>query len=244
VSVELFEAMQGFAFCTVRPSVALAMVPVASSGPSAVALRVPFVFAMALLPGLASAPEPLWSALLAEALMGLVLGLLLAVPFMVAQGAGAILDQQSGYTVASVFDPTTSREAAPLEILFGQLAVLALFTLPGSLLVVGCIAESWELWPPGSSGDIAGWMRRYAEHGFAAHFASALALAAPLLGLLLLAETALGLQSRYARQISPFTTALPIKIALLMFALAISLQHNFAYLSNVARATLSNLRMP
>jgi type III secretion protein T len=244
VSAAFFEALEGFAFCMVRPSVALAMVPVASSGPTAGALRMPFALAMAMLPALPAAPQPLFGALLAEVLMGLVLGLLLAVPSMVAQGAGALLDQQSGYTVASVFDPTTSREAAPLEILFGQLAVLVLFTLPGSLVVAGCIVESWELWPPGSSGDVTGWMRRYAEHDAAAHLADALSLAAPLLGLLLLAETALGLQSRYARQISPFTTALPVKIALLMATLAFSLRHDFAYLRDVAHAALTHLRMP
>ncbi|WP_153100507.1 EscT/YscT/HrcT family type III secretion system export apparatus protein [Paraburkholderia hayleyella] len=239
--VMLAEQIKGLAFCMVRPAVALSVIPLSSNTSPALALRLPLIGAIALLPGLSGPPASLYLALPIEALMGFVIGLVASVPFVLAQTAGAVLDQQSGYTIASIFDPLFSRESSPVETILSHVAALTMFTLPGLFLLIGLIVESWVIWPPGSHGNLTGWMRQYAEHDFPRYFAHGLGLAAPWIGMLLLVEIAVVMQTRSIRQMNPFITALPLKVALLTLSLALTLGPIATHLMRVAQTLLPSL---
>lgn len=220
---DFMDVIGGFAFCTIRPMIALLLVPMGESGSLGTALRVPFAFALALIPAHAGWPQQLLFASVAEAVVGAALGLLLSVPFHAAALAGALIDQQGGYTIAATYDPNFQEEAALFETLFLQFAVLVFFTGAGPRLVFGYFADAWMLWPPGGPYED---MTRVFSLVAGARVAQALAagaqLAMPLIVLLLLVELSMGYVARHAKQMNPFAMARTLKIMALSLAAALS----------------------
>jgi type III secretory pathway component EscT len=214
------DQFMGFAFCTIRPAVALSLVPFGSDGALGVTLRVPLVLMFAMLPAHAGLPADLLSASVAEALIGVAQGLAMSIVFLVAGAAGAIIDQQGGYSVAAVYDPNFQQESALFETLFTQFAALTFFTGNGLVMLCGFFADAWSIWPPGGAdGDsVARLHASLAQTHLPALFAEGLQLAAPLLGLMVLADLSMGLASRHARRLNPFSTARSFKAMLLSFA--------------------------
>ena len=218
--MNVFDQLAGFAFCAIRPSVALSLIPFGNDGALGVALRVPLVLMFASFPAQSGWPADLLQAGAAEVLIGLALGLMLGIVFHAAAAAGAILDQQGGYSIAAVYDPNFQQESALFETLFTQFATLTFFTGHGLVLVCGFFVDAWSIWPPGGTphGGFARLFQTLAETRLPSAFFDGLQLAAPLLGLLLLVDVSLGLASRYARRLNPFSVARTVKAMVLSFA--------------------------
>ncbi|WP_244147150.1 EscT/YscT/HrcT family type III secretion system export apparatus protein [Paraburkholderia bryophila] len=228
----------GYAFCTIRPAVALFLIPFGQSGSLGVRLRVPMLLALAMLPQQVGWPAEPWPALCVEAATGAVLGLLLGTIFHAAAAAGAVLDQQGGYSSAAIYDPHFQQEAALFETLFSQFAALAMFTGPGLPLLFGFFTDAWVLWPPGRwRVDLVEMFRQVALRdttaSLAGSFAEGLRLASPLLGLVLLIDVAFGLMTRHAKRLNPFATARTVKAMILSFAAMLSVPALFAQLQIV-----------
>ncbi|MBN3754983.1 flagellar biosynthetic protein FliR [Paraburkholderia sp. Tr-20389] len=208
--------IEGFAFCTIRPAIALSLVPFGGNESLGVALRVPLMLLFATLPQLTGWPDNLIVAMAVEVLIGLTLGLLLSVVFHAASAAGAIVDQQGGYSIGASYDPNFRDEAALFEHLFGWFATLTFFTGKGLEAVYGFFADAWLLWPPGAPRpDFMRVMRDLSEQRLALSIAEGVKIAMPLVGLMLLVDIALGLMSRYAKRLNPFTTARNVKAIVL-----------------------------
>nr|WKF59072.1 hypothetical protein HUO10_003580 [Paraburkholderia busanensis] len=215
--------LQGFAFCTIRPAVALFLIPFGQKGSLGILLRVPMLLALAMLPQQTGWPPEPWPAFCMELATGAALGLLLGTIFHAAAAAGAVLDQQGGYSSAAIYDPHFQQEAALFETLFSQFAALVVFTGPGMPLVFGFFADAWALWPPGRwRTDLLDVFQRIALDGtrasLAGSFAQGVRLASPLLGLVLLIDVAFGLMTRHAKRLNPFATARAVKAMVLSFA--------------------------
>jgi type III secretion protein T len=212
--------LSGLAFCSIRPAIALSLLPFGFGDALGARLRMPLVLVFAVLPlqmGLPAAP--LFAAVAVEVVTGIVLGLLLGVVFHVASCAGALLDQQGGYSIAAVYDPNLQQEAALFETLFTQFAALTFFTGAGLRLVCGFFTDAWVLCPPGAVGvDFKRILHLVAQERLAASFAEGVRLAMPLLGLMLMVDVSLGLMSRHVRRLNPFTTARTVKAMILSFA--------------------------
>ncbi|MEM5342739.1 EscT/YscT/HrcT family type III secretion system export apparatus protein [Paraburkholderia azotifigens] len=208
--------IEGFAFCTIRPAVALALVPFGSNESLGVALRVPLMLLFATIPQVTQWPDNPVVAIAVEVLIGLTLGMLLSVVFHAAAAAGALIDQQGGYSIAASYDPNFRDEAALFEHLFGWFATLTFFTGKGLVSVYGFFADAWALWPPGAPRpDLMRVMRELAEQRLALSIVEGVRLAMPLVGLMLLVDIALGWMSRYAKRLNPFTTARTVKAIVL-----------------------------
>ncbi|MDR5782055.1 flagellar biosynthetic protein FliR [Caballeronia sp. LZ065] len=216
------DQFMGFAFCMIRPAVAMSIVPFGNDGGLGVALRVPLVLMFAMLPAHAGLPADLLGASFMEALIGLAQGLAMSVVFFVAGAAGGILDQQGGYTVAAVYDPNFQQESALFETLFTQFAALTFFTGTGLVMLCGFFADAWSFWPPGGpyGEGVARLYQSLAQVRLPALFVQGLQLAAPLLGLMVLTDLSLGLAARHAKRLNPFSTARSIKAMVLSFAAA------------------------
>lgn len=240
--MNFFDQLAGFAFCMIRPSVALSLIPFGNDGALGVALRVPLVLMFATFPALPGWPADLLHAGMAEVLIGLALGLLLGIVFHTAAAAGAILDQQGGYTIGAVYDPNFQQESSVFETLFTQFAALTFFTGHGLVALSGFFVDAWVLWPPGSTpqGGFERILGALAETRLPAAFVDGLQLAAPLLGLMLLADVSLGLASRHARRLNPFSTARSVKAMLLSFAAMVCVP---ALLARLERTVASALHL-
>jgi type III secretory pathway component EscT len=237
--MNVFGYLEGLAFCSIRPAVALSLVPFAFGDSLGTKLRVPLVLLFAVLPLKVGAPASLIPAALFEALVGLALGLLLAVVFHVASSAGALLDQQGGYSIAAVYDPNFQQEAALFETLFTQFAALTFFTGPGLQFVCGYFADAWAICPPGTAHvNLTQVFRQISVDHFAGAFAEGIRLAMPLIGLMLMVDISLGVMSRHVKRLNPFTTARTVKAMVISFAAMSCVPVFIERLSDIFRQSL------
>jgi type III secretion protein T len=224
MTTDYLAAIEGLAFCSIRPFVALSLIPFAGTQSLGIALRLPLALMFAVLPQRSGWPDYPVIAIGVEVLVGVVLGALLSVVFHAAAAAGAMIDQQGGYTVGASYDPNFREEAAHFQRLFVWLATLTFFTGNGLAAVYGFFADAWALWPPGAPRpDHLRVMREIAETRLALSFAEGTKLAMPLIGLMFVADISLGLMSRYAKRINPFMTAPAVKAMVLSFAIVFCL---------------------
>jgi flagellar biosynthetic protein FliR len=164
---------------------------------------------------------------LAVATVGeLIIGASLAFGFLVAyaatQIAGRVLDIQLGYGAASVLNPTTQTPAPLLGTVFGMAAVAFFLALDGHHVLIRALALSVERFPPGALAfDLD-----FAEHlqFSGAMFTFGLALAAPVMLSLLLADIALAVMSRSMPQLNVFVLSFSLKIVLGLIGLATSVK--------------------
>ncbi|WP_168790493.1 EscT/YscT/HrcT family type III secretion system export apparatus protein [Paraburkholderia aromaticivorans] len=212
--------VEGFAFCTIRPVVALSLVPFGGSESLGITLRLPLMLMFATLPQQIGWPTHPIVAASVEVLVGLLLGLLLSVAFHAAGAAGALIDQQGGYSIGSSYDPNFRDESALFERLFIWFATLTFFTGKGLQAVYGFFADAWVLWPPGAPRpDHMRVMRELAEQRLPLSMVEGARIAMPLIGMMLLVDISMGLMSRYAKRLNPFTTARTVKAIVLSFTI-------------------------
>ena len=166
-------------------------------------------------------------ALLSSALNELVVGALLAFGLFAAFGAfmvaGRAIDVQIGFGVASLLDPV-SRTHGPLIGTALNLAGVAVFlAADGHHLLLRGLALSFERVPPG--GTLPGFDLGAVAAQFGVAFSLGLAIAAPVLALLLLIDLGLSVMSRTMPQWNVFFVSMPAKIFAGLVVLALSVPH-------------------
>ncbi len=205
----------------IRLGVLFFMTPVLSgfNGPPAFLALFSLVLAGLLCAGMpapASAPSLpasaggfLWAALL-EVGLGSVLAFGVHAAFAAFGMAGRILDLQIGFGTASVFDPVTRVDSPVLGVVLNNLAVILFFALDGHHAFIRGVAFSVAQLPPGA---MALHVSPAAVVGqFGAIFTLALAMASPVLFMLLLLETGLAVVSRMLPQMNVYFVGLPLKL--------------------------------
>lgn len=165
--------------------------------------------------------------LLVAGLSELVLGALLAfgvfTAFAVFQLAGRIMDMQLGFGVAALIDPTTRTQSPLLGTVLNLTAVAVFFAIDGHHLLIRGLAFSLERIPPGTL--ITDLDPGAVVAQFGGMFVYALALAAPVLFVILLMDVVLAVIARTMPQVNIFIVSLPLKILVGLVVLAISLNY-------------------
>jgi flagellar biosynthetic protein FliR len=186
--------------------------------PGAVKAPAVAVLALAMVPvARGSAPQlptdlvPYAGLVARELALGLTMGFLARLVLVAVEVGGQLIDVQLGFSVVSVLDPAMG-EALPLWGGFLLMAALLVFLLVGGdHLLIGALAASYRALPVGAPLPLAAASgAAFAALGWAC--AAALALAAPLLGVGLIVNLALGLLGRAAPQLNVFATALPVQV--------------------------------
>lgn len=220
------------ALVALRLGTVLVLTPLFSLGGIPANVRVLLILALAVLMvsalGIQGFVAPTSMGELALAgLSELVLGALLAfgvfTAFAVFQLAGRVMDMQLGFGIATLIDPTT-RAASPLLGTFLNLvAVAAFFAIDGHHLLIRGLAFSLERIPPGTF--IADVDPGAVVAQFGGMFVYALALAAPVLFVILLVDVVLAVMARTMPQVNIFIVSLPLKIFVGLIVLAITLNY-------------------
>ncbi|MDF9295745.1 flagellar biosynthetic protein FliR [Geobacillus stearothermophilus] len=157
-----------------------------------------------------------------EVLVGLALGLIAAIVMAAVQVAGGLIDFQIGFAIANVIDPQTGVQSPLLGQYLHSLALLLLLMLDGHHLLLDGLFYSYRWLPLDGWPHIAdGRAVEYAVRAFAAMFAIAVQMAAPLVGALFLVDVALGIIARAVPQMNIFAVGFSLKTAaafLLLFA--------------------------
>nr|WP_294888063.1 flagellar biosynthetic protein FliR [uncultured Limnobacter sp.] len=89
-------------------------------------------------------------AVIAEIMLGSMLGMIVAMPYMVFRTLGAFVDVYRGATFAAAVAPGESSEELPLETMFGYLFVALILAGPGLHAITSQLLGSYLVFPPGS----------------------------------------------------------------------------------------------
>jgi len=164
-------------------------------------------------------------ATLREVLIGTAIGLVVALPFQIFHGMGAIVDNQRGAGIGAMLDPVSGVEATETANLLQLMSVVVFLATDGMLVLLEVIQSSYAVVPMGGAFTLD--LSRV--QAFAGTLlAGALRMALPVLLLLLLVEVLLGVLSRFAQQMNPFSLSLAIKSFLAFIGLLFYLMPTLA----------------
>lgn len=181
--------------------------------------------------------------LLKEALVGLVIGFAVAIPFWVAEGVGFVVDNQRGSTMASAVNPLSGDETSPLGIFLSQL-LNTFFILSGAFLIMlSVIYQSYVYWPVGKMlpVELAG-LDIYLLGQLDFIMRSIVLFSAPIVIAMFLAEFTLALISRFAPQLNVFFLAMPIKSAVGIFLMVIYIKLLMGHIDALVNSTFNDMR--
>jgi len=171
--------------------------------------------------------------ILKEVIVGLIVGLVLAVPLYAAEAAGDILDLQRGSSSASLSDPLGSSQSAITGTLLA-LVVIALYFASGCFdLTLRAIYDSYGIWPvrrilPLFSREAGGLLLSLLD----TMVSTGLMLVGPVVVCLLLVDLLFALIARAAPSLQPFYLSMTVKN--LVFSLVLVLYGAFlvGYMKN------------
>lgn len=171
--------------------------------------------------------------LLKEVVVGLVVGVVLAVPLYAAEAAGDILDLQRGSSSASLSDPLGTSQANITGTLLA-LVVIALYFASGCFdLTLRAIYDSYGIWPvrgflPLLSREAGGLLLSLLD----TIVSTGLMLVGPVVVCLLLVDLLFGFIARAAPSLQPFYLSMTVKN--LVFSLVLVLYSAFlvGYMKN------------
>lgn len=82
-----------------------------------------------------------------EMFIGLVMGHMISMPFIIAQSAGIIIDNQRGGASLMVNDPTIQNQSSPIGTLFNMVLIYLFFAIGGPWDFLNAVTLSYELMP-------------------------------------------------------------------------------------------------
>jgi flagellar biosynthetic protein FliR len=219
----------GFVLGGVRAAAWLVIVPPFSSRafPARVKAILAFALTLPVAPKLAdSAPEVSVAGLVSSAALqvaaGVSLGFLTYLLFAAIQSAGNLIDLFGGFALAAAFDPLTNSQNSVFGKLHGMLATVLLFAVDGHLLIIRGFLQSYDTIPLDATVPLDE-MASLITSGVSSFFLSALQIAAPLIGVLMLVDMGLGLLSKIAPALNPFQIGFPAKILATLLLVGITL---------------------
>ena len=222
-----YSTLFGFLFTLARISGVFAFLPLAAFRAAPEAARIVLSLAMTvMLRGEWKAPVGaevtigrIVGGLASEAGLGLAIGVALAIVFEVFQMAAQAVSLQAGLGYASTVDPSSGADSTVLLTIAQLTAALLFFVSGADRLLVKALAESLRLAPPESFTVNRAWAEALVRFA-ATIFGSGLRLAAPLIALLLLADTSLAVLGRVQQQLHLISLTMPLKLGATMLVLS------------------------
>jgi flagellar biosynthetic protein FliR len=151
--------------------------------------------------------------ILAEAAMGIAVGLAVSFLFEGFQVGAQIVSLQAGFSFATTVDPTSGADSAVL-LTIAQLTTGLLFFATGlDRQVLLAVAQSLSTQAPGHLAISSSMLSRLIQAG-ASIFTTGIRLVLPLLSLLLMVEISMALLARLNSQLHLMLLARPIKMLL------------------------------
>lgn len=146
--------------------------------------------------------------------VGLALGFTAALLLYTVQIAGAFIDFQMGFSIASVMDPQTGTQVPIIGHFKYILALLFLLTVNGHHLMLDGVMQSFQAFPVESIAFSAKMeeVTHFFTRLFVEMFMIALQIALPIVGALFLVDVALGILAKTVPQLNIFAVGLPLKI--------------------------------
>ena len=151
------------------------------------------------------------TAVFAQVGVGLALGFLTALLFAAFETAGTLADLSSGFSYASIVDPLSGQPAAAFSRLFAMAFGAVLFASEAYRTVVEGFLRSFQVLPLDALPRLTDGAAATLGHAATQVVASAVQVAAPMLGVLFLTDVALSIASRFVPTVNAMATGLPVK---------------------------------
>ena len=166
---------------------------------------------------------PFAAAVVTQALVGLVMGVIMMMVMSAVQSAGSLIDVFAGFSIGQLYDPLSENTASIFGRFYQLIATTLIFATNGHLLIVRGFFESFRVIPPNAYQP--GVIARILTLNMGQLFLAALEIAGPVVACLFLAELTMGLVARAAPSLNVFALAFPVRVGvtLLVVALAIPL---------------------
>lgn len=167
-----------------------------------------------------------------EALVGFLLGFLVAIPLWALDIMGAYVDNQRGASIAATINPLTGHDTSPLGELFSQAGVVLLLVSGGLIMLLDLVYASYVVWPvfdllPSFSDKTADLILAQMDK----LVWLAVLFSAPVIFAMFLSEVGLAIISRFVPQLQVFFMAMPIKSGIAIFVFAIYTSTLFNYVT-------------
>ena len=151
-----------------------------------------------------------------EMAIGLFIGHLMGLPFVIAQSAGIIIDNQRGGASLMVNDPTIQNQSSPLGTLFNMVLIYIFFVIGGPWDFLDAISLSFDLMPVDKFiGPDLFSMQGVAAEQFIKMLNQVMImttqLATPALLAILMTDSFLGIANRLAPQVQITFLGMPLK---------------------------------
>lgn len=151
-----------------------------------------------------------------ELFVGVVIGFMASIPFIIVQAAGMIIDHQRGGASLMVNDPTIQNQSSPIGTLFNMVLIYIFYLIDGPFLFLDAIMTSYELIPPDQflnpvffSEKSPFWQLQMKL--FNEVMVLAVRLSAPALIAILMTDVFLGIANRLAPQVQITFLGMPLK---------------------------------
>lgn len=154
----------------------------------------------------------LFTLVLKESIIGLLLGFVLAIPFWIFQSMGALIDNQRGALSAGYLNPESGPDASMLGDLFNKVLVVIFIQVGIFSSMFELLISSYQIWPP-----TAGFpeMPENGYHILIEKFSYLIKMfvlyAGPVILVLLLVESAFAILGAYSPQLQVYFMAMPAK---------------------------------
>ncbi|MGI2328536.1 flagellar biosynthetic protein FliR [Planococcus sp. YIM B11945] len=178
-----------------------------------------------------------------ELLVGIMLGFTAALVLYTIQIAGAFIDFQMGFSIASVMDPQTGSQVPIIGHFKYMLATLFLLTVNGHHLMLDGVMHSIQVFPVESltfGVEIEG-IAQFFTHLFVEIFLIALQIALPIVGALFLVDVALGILAKTVPQLNIFAVGFPVKIIVGFILLLVSMPIFFYILQSLFEKIITSM---
>jgi flagellar biosynthetic protein FliR len=175
-----------------------------------------------------------------EALVGLVMGASLVFIFAAVQYAGQIVDFQMGFAIVNLIDPTQDVQIPVMGFFHFLIAILIFLAMDAHYWVIRALMDSFDIVPimgAGFSGMVVGGVAK----AFGDLFVVALRIAAPTIAVLMLYNASLGIIAKTVPQVNLLIVGFPIRIALGLIVVGLSMAFFYPYLSNAFDLMVANV---
>jgi flagellar biosynthetic protein FliR len=221
--------VEAFVLIATRVLAVLATSPVMSlrNVPGQARLGLGLFTALILVPvlakdGLPPGVDVTWATLAGEAVVGALSGFAATLAYTAITFGASLLDFQSGFSMATLYDPTFGAQGAILERFYSAIAALLFFQTDAHHLVIQALVQLFAVVPLGKF-TLARINPELLAQIAAGSFVVAVELVFPVMVALMLADIALGVLSRVAPQFGIFSIGLQIKVGLALGALALTM---------------------
>ncbi len=161
--------------------------------------------------------------ILAEAMIGLTIGLCLRLFFGSVQLAGQIIGFQMGFAMINVVDPQTGTNVSIMDQLGYWVCVVVFLLLNGHHIMFLAVIDSFKLVPIGFFMMQEAMMVKFLDLG-AQLFLLAIKMGAPVIASLAFVSMGFGLVAKFSPQMNVMIVAFPLKIIAGLVLFGLSLQ--------------------